>query len=229
MVGRRVEGVHAQIKRIGQIARNASPPFISAALAVGEHLQQLQVDTSFGDFCCRRWRSPTLLDDLLRLIHAPLELKSMSKQQKLTAVYQCSLAAEFRDMTHERENQQAWLAMSCHTRVAGPADAPLAWKLCVAYLKAKLEPGYVFSMCVIMFQAAGQPLLASAAKADPVSDVVSATRGASIPPALDAAWGSSVAFFEVLNVHPERSSLASLGLRHRCHTCGQEDSHESRR
>ena len=201
LVGRRVER--------GCMPKS-SPPFIYAALVVGEHLQQLQVDTKLRDFCCRRWRSPTLLDDLLRLIRAPLELKSMSKQQKLTAVYQCSLAAEFRDMTHERENQQAWLAMSCHTRVAGPADAPLAWKLCVAYLKAKLEPGYVFSMCVIMFQAAGQPLLASAAKADPVSDVVSATRGASIPPAFDATWGSSVAFFEVLNVHPERRAHVRL-------------------
>ena len=92
-----------------------------------------------------------MLDDLLRLIHAPVELKSMSKQQKLTAVCQCSLAAEFREMKHERENQQAWLAISSHTRVAGPPDAPLAWKLCVAKLRAKLEPGCVFNMRVNIF------------------------------------------------------------------------------
>ena len=61
-----------------------------------------------------------------------------------------------------------------------------------------------------MFQTVGQPLLASAAKADPVSDLISGTRGASIPPAFDATWSSSVAFFEVLNVHPERRAHVRL-------------------
>jgi len=46
-VGRRVEGVHGQIKRLGFLARNAQPPFISAALNLEMYLMQMREDVGF--------------------------------------------------------------------------------------------------------------------------------------------------------------------------------------
>ena len=68
VVGRRVEGAHAQIKRAGLLARNAQPPYISARLRLNDHLALLQSSQAFHDFCCRRWRSTIVLDDLLVLV-----------------------------------------------------------------------------------------------------------------------------------------------------------------
>jgi hypothetical protein len=206
LVGRRVEAVHGTIKRLGLMARNAGPPFISAALGLTDHLQQLRVDRRFFDLCCQRWRSPVLLDELLHLVHTPTELKLMSKQQKLTAVYQCSIEAEFRDMASERVHQQDWLDNTRHTRVAGPPDSPMPWKLCIAYLKAKFETGFVFSLDLASFRAACQALDSIAANADPVADVFTFIHGDERPVAFDASWVAGAVFFEVLNVHPERRS-----------------------
>jgi hypothetical protein len=121
LVGRRVEAAHAQIKRIGFLARNAQPPYISASLRLGDHLALLNRNPSLYSFCCRRWRSNTLLDDLLGLLKTKDELRSMSRHDKLLASYQCSLASEFRSMAVEKAIAQR-LAIGHRSRSPWKAD-----------------------------------------------------------------------------------------------------------
>jgi hypothetical protein len=138
LVGRRVEAVHAQIKRLGHHATNVSPSWISAKLTEQQNLDMLSSCLPFYQFCVQRWHSTNICDQLLRLIMPKEELRSCSHAEKLRRVYQCSIASEFRDMTIAREVSTQWLVQTAHTRRAGPRKMPEPWRLVVSYLKAKL-------------------------------------------------------------------------------------------
>lgn len=152
--GRRVEGEHAVIKRLGLVARNVSPPWISAALGEALHIQALDSDPDFFRFCVKRWRSQTVMDDLLHLIVPKSELKGMSTLEKIRRAYQCDTSSEFRDMTAEREAHLDNLQLTAATRSGGRKDMPKSWYQCVSWFKAKLKPNVVYSMPAVLWDKA---------------------------------------------------------------------------
>ena len=145
MCGRRVEAVHSEIKRIGLVARNASPPLISAKLSEPKNLSLLQTNPAFRSFCQSKWNSRRLFDDVLKLVVPSRQLGGLSRGEKINRIYQCSLADEFRDVEVEKRARAEWLAQTLFRRRV-PRTLPLSWSLGVSYLRAKLASGVVFSL-----------------------------------------------------------------------------------
>ena len=150
LVGRRVESVHHVIKEIGQEAKNVRPPYISAAVSAPQHIERLRTCPDFHKFVSAKWRSKTLLDQVLHLLVDKQDLRAMTSEQKLRRAYQCSLEDEFRDMTNEREAQENFLRQSAHTR-STVMDLPASWKAGLSYLKTRLMAGEVFSLPADLF------------------------------------------------------------------------------
>lgn len=86
LVGRGVEAVHSEIKRIGLVAKSLSPPMISACL------QELEVGLG----------TRTTL-----LVFAPPENRK---------AYQCSLEDEFMDVSAQQQTREQWQAFTIHQR-----------------------------------------------------------------------------------------------------------------
>ena len=207
VVGRRVEAAHAQIKRIGLMAKNSTPPFVASELGKMQHLEKLKLNHSFHTYCCQKWSSPTILDDLLKLVIPRGELKLMSKADKLQSVFQCSVEAEYRDMQLERDANAQWLVETAHTRKAGPRDMSLSWRTCVSYLKGKMERCSVHSLPLPLFEKALVcPSECDLKNIDPCSDVLGAASVHQEHEPFNIAAVDDVVFFEVLNAHPERRS-----------------------
>jgi hypothetical protein len=78
-VERAVEGMHGQIKRAARAFSWALPPFICSNLREKQNLTLLD-NIDFHTLCCGRWSSSSMLDELLALRFARLELFFMTKQ-----------------------------------------------------------------------------------------------------------------------------------------------------
>ena len=135
----------------------------------------------------------------------------MTTQAKLEAIYQCSLEAEFRDMTAERESHEGWIMQTAHTRSAGPVASNEPWRLCIGYLRAKLAMGSdVFSLPLDLYSEAQAALAEEVSDdGDPVAAVLGAVDVAPVP--FDMASGlDNVVFFEVVNKTPHQRSHVPL-------------------
>lgn len=216
LVGRKIEMVHALIKQIGAVAPNCQPPYVSSTLREAHHLKALELDQQFHTFCLERWRSKSLCDDVLKLIVSKEELAEMSHHAKLHRVYQCDIESEFRDMGKEKEAHAVWIAQTKHLRNAGPVDLGASWKLCIGYLKTKLQPGRVFTLPKDLYiRAVDRPigLDVDLSAVDPFADAIMAhARGRD---EFNMQYLSDVVFFEVVNAHPERRK--QLGVHHLDH------------
>ncbi len=91
LAGRRVEAMHAEVKRLGAVAKNVQPPWISAAVSESLNLERLRAEPWFSELCLRRWRYSKLLDDVLLLVAPEDNLRDMSRTHKIQKVYHCSV------------------------------------------------------------------------------------------------------------------------------------------
>ena len=203
LVGRRVEAVHSELKRIGQAARNVTPPFISARLSEPQHLVRLSASIEFRDFVIRKWHSTQTLNQVLKLVLPPDRLMSMSRHQKIDAIYQCDLDSEFRDVSVQQAARQQWLLHTSHTRRQA-SRLPQLWSLTVSYLQAKFVRHVVFSLPTALFDlSAILPVDGDLDynRASPWDEMIAI--GASEPKQFNFALSHTTTFFEVVNAAPQ--------------------------
>jgi len=143
LVDRKIEAVHAMIKKIGKSFTFALPPYICARLRQARSLEMLRNDMDFYRFCVSQWRSRTLIDQLLALRCSKADLKKFSLDDKIRVVYQCSLESEFETSTVPRAAQGQWLAL---TNKSVAVELPQSWKLCIEYWKCSLKAGSYYTL-----------------------------------------------------------------------------------
>ena len=113
---RNVEGLHAQLARIRRRCTYMKAPAVAAALRLIANVARLGAFPDFFAFCVKHWRSNKLIDDTLMLRISPTNIKTLSRPEKTTRIYQASMADEHRDMNFERAQQSNFLALTAHCR-----------------------------------------------------------------------------------------------------------------
>ena len=145
LVERRVESIHAGIKRCGSKATNITPPYICALVREKSHLDLLQSSPAFFQFCAETWKKRNVLDRLLTQRLNAETLAGMTKVQKIRAVYQCDLMSEFLDTSSMRAAQDHF--QDTTASILQICDRPVSESLrqCGLYLK------FVFNSSVSYF------------------------------------------------------------------------------
>ena len=118
--GRRIEKLHADVKRTGSHAYGILLPQLCSATREPQNLKLLQSDPDFHAFCMKHWHSRTLLDGLLTLRMSREELKMMTSKQKVNTIYQCSLACEYTNSTESKIAHASFLAITADERPKPP-------------------------------------------------------------------------------------------------------------
>ncbi len=132
------KGVHEVIKRFGLASRNCSPPYICAAVRERENLDRLRHDDVFSAYVTANWRSKRLLDDALALRYSNVELRAMTRLEKIQSIYLCTLALEFEDTAANKVRRDNWVAASFPLV---RTDVTVAARMCVDYLKGVFVAG----------------------------------------------------------------------------------------
>ena len=210
MCGRRVEGVHAEIKRMGAVARNINPPLISAKLSEPKHLKLLKTDIGFRKFCLQKWGSRRIFDDVLRLVVPPNKLGRLQRGEKINRIYQCSIEDEYRDVREEKQAHTEWLALTASRRSIHHS-LPLRWNLGISYFRAKFAAGVVFSLPTALLE------LAMIAPRDSDFDYqavdpwsIGVEAGSAGPKRFHMTGVRTTSFFEVVNPNPQRRQNVAL-------------------
>ena len=206
LVERRIEQVHSMINRFGKQCSYVLPPYVCAHLRCSASLALLRSNAEFHQLCLDRWRSRTLLDDVLQLRFEPHELKAMTRLQKIKMIYQCSLESEFADTRQSRDFQAHWRQVRPDTKQAAAA-LPGAWQTCSSYWKNAFEKHNFYSMSRELWDACVGHEFNSAACPDPVAAGLTAI----LTSPDDINISSDLCFFQVVNAWPERRSYVSVG------------------
>lgn len=111
---RRIEEIHARIKRIGRSCFGVGLPTVCAMIRLPMHLAALEQNRDFREFVLSNWRSRRIADQLLSLRYPPNFLKSKSLKQKIEIVYQCSAEQEFLDTSASRVAHAVLLGRPFH-------------------------------------------------------------------------------------------------------------------
>jgi hypothetical protein len=82
LVGRRVEEMHAKLKAHARKGTYHKPPAIAAGLREPDHLRRLEEDSEFRKFVLKKWRSRTLIDDVLRRVLPQSTLNGLKNMRK---------------------------------------------------------------------------------------------------------------------------------------------------
>lgn len=81
LVGRRVEEMHAKIRRASKRWTFASVPCVASTLREQGQIQRLDTDLAFYTFILKHWRSKILYDQLLRWV-VPIDSLTLSHGNK---------------------------------------------------------------------------------------------------------------------------------------------------
>ena len=215
LCGRSAEGLHARLNRIRRRSTYMKAPAIAASLRLEEHVQLLSTSTEYFKFCQKHWRSKKLLDDTLKLRLSAGELRELTRHEKISRIYQCSLADEHRDMSFERGQQEHFLALTAHCRQDRQRSLGLVENQVVLFVKAKLvmKSTLVYSLPKAIFD---EMLEAGAS----TSDEARAELPRDIVEQIVAVIGNeerfdmeglpTTAFFSVINIVPEKRYAVPL-------------------
>ena len=149
MVCRRIEAVHAYLKRIAATCTWIQVPYLCAKMREARNIKMLE-NKDFNDYCLRHWNTRNLLNKILQLRFTANVLKGMSVRAKVGAVYQCTLESRFRDMSDARDAQGLWLARTADQR-SRPEHLTEWVQLCVQYFKEILDTGDFYSLPTKVF------------------------------------------------------------------------------
>jgi hypothetical protein len=165
-------------------------------------LKLLDSSREFYAFCLERWRSRSLLDELLGLLKQPEELATMTRSQKINAVYQCAADDEYRDVTIQQEAHDDFLRATSHTRQPR-GEFSISWKQSIAQFKLKLATNAIYSLPSAMFDMA---LRANEEELPADSCPWSATLGLATDAVPAFRWSAvdETVFFEVVTASPEK-------------------------
>lgn len=198
LVERRVEQIHAMVKKLGKGATFILAPYLCAKLREASHLQMLRKSSEFYELCVSSWRKRNLLDTILVTRKTAAELQRMSPKDKVDAIYQCSLEEEYKSTLAARTYQASWkkqLALDV------PDQASLHDKACAAYWKTTLVTNGIYSLPRKLFDLAVNGLDESMRDQHSALEDVLAVVDGPMPETVPA---DDHVFFQVTNLHPER-------------------------
>jgi len=152
LVERRVESIHAVIKRLLKKHTFITPPQLCAELRESDNMRKLETVPAFRAFCIDNWRSRKLVHDLLSQRLPPATLEAMSLKQKIQTVYQCTLACEFED-SREAHVQSARFSDSRQLDLPSPPAQPSTTGVAAAFLKSLFVHHEFFAMPFQQFMA----------------------------------------------------------------------------
>ena len=155
LVERRIEQVHALLKRVGNTCTHVLVPYICAKLRESMHISNLRSSADFSDACVRLWRKRNLLDAILQQRFSKSQLERMSSNAKLNSVYQSTIESEYQSTLVARVNQQLWQSKQPKRRAA--PKVPENFQLAINYWKATLMEGSYYSLPRELFDAAANP------------------------------------------------------------------------
>ena len=142
LVERRIESVHAIIKRILRKVTYILPASLCAFTREGYNIDMLNHDPEFMAFCLSEWRKRGLYDNLLKNLRTPEQLKDMSNVDKLKFIYQYSMEQDFMSTDDARVQHAQFEQIVAHARPQPPAQ-PADISLLVFYLKELFRRGDV--------------------------------------------------------------------------------------
>jgi len=150
-VSRRIEKLHATIKRAGSNSFGIGLPYLCATIRERTNLDRIRRSDAFRLFCISELHSRSLLDRLLRLRVTPAELAQMSTHKKEELVYQCNISQEYAVRDDVKSDVKFF-------KQSNPSLLPLRDKLegadlaVVKYIKDVLVPGQYFYMPRDLFE-----------------------------------------------------------------------------
>ena len=221
---RKVEGIHAVIKRLGSSMTFVTVPYICARLREDRNIARLRSDPEFFDFCQTTWRKRSLYDTVLRQRFTPEELQGMSNNEKLKRIYQCTLSDEFEDMTEARRASHDAMNLTLVQRVGPEPSVNDAWKCAVTYLRGTFHLNVVYSVPQEIWnmiygnrRSDHMQLL----MADPIQAAMDAVCARA--PRLTSEALPGLVFFQVKQVNPEKRARVGVfhapPLRYGIHVC----------
>ena len=150
LVERKVEAQHAAIKRLGVVAGTAcSVAGICSKLRGPENLRLLDTCPRFKAFCVDMWATKNLVRQTLR--HVGIDPTGLSAAAALMRVFRCSVPDQFQDMTAVVAMHTQWKHSTAHMRALPASLVSGDERLCVAYLRCKMETGALLSLPSVLF------------------------------------------------------------------------------
>ena len=216
-VERRIEKVHATIKRAGAIAFGASVSQLCAVIRESVHLDTLRRSAEFHAFCVSKWHERSIMDQVLAMRCPKSTLAKMKYREKLDMVYQCGLRQEYADMSASIEAHERFKALTAHTRGA-PVALNVQERACVSYLRGVLVPGGCFSMPTLLLESVmWGTWKRTDAEADP--DPIGTCLELAAQPLAGSQPGSEFTFFSVVTNNVEQRKLRHTAHLERKTTC----------
>ena len=152
LVERRVESIHAVIKRFLRKLTFITVPQLCAEIRFHDTMKMLVTEVPFRRFVLENWRSRRLMPSLLSQRVSPAELSAMNMGEKTKTVYQCTFACEFED-TLEARVQSAHFSDALALVVASPPRQPVDAQAVIDFLKALFRSQVFYSFPQNLFQA----------------------------------------------------------------------------
>ncbi len=138
IVERKIEAVHATIKRCGSYKFGISLAQLCACIREKRNFDLLKANTAFHAYCVQVWRQRSLVDQVLVLRATAAELKRMSFKQKVHLVYQSSLQTEYGSILPARDAHAGFLAVTADTR-SQPTRMSATLQACVGFFRDAFE------------------------------------------------------------------------------------------
>ena len=212
LVERRIESVHAIIKRFGKSCTYVMPPYICASIRHQDHLTLLRQDPGFKACCLRVWRKASLLDVLLKRRIKEEKITALFRGGKINMIYQCDQFSEYFDTTSAKAAQHSWEVAVPELKTSAPKP-PEHIHLGVVYLKQLFEDYVVYSMPGLIFNAwlsVGKDWYWNADDGwrEPVQDAIAVAKMEATD--FDFSEIANACFFRIIDAHPEKRSYVNV-------------------
>ena len=145
LVERRIESVHAIIKRLMRKVTFIMPARVCAEVRLDYNMELLQKNADFHSFALNMYRKRDLLDKLLHNLYASDVLRTMTQASKLKAVYQCGLDDEYTSTAAAREEQHMFEQIVAISRPQ-PVPQQNTTIFMVAFLKEVFRRGDFYAL-----------------------------------------------------------------------------------
>ena len=152
LVERRIESVHAHLKRILRKVTYILPSTLCAFSRETYNIKLLTGDSEFHAFCLREWRRRGMCDALLTHRVPEDELKGMKNAQKQERIYQFSLDQDFANMDVAKAQHDVF-ERSLVLQAPKPVEQPVDISRLVGFLKELFGRGDFYSLPVPIFEA----------------------------------------------------------------------------
>jgi len=133
-VARRIEKLHATVKRLGSHSYGIGIPCICSKLRESQSLAKVRENNDFRMFCVSEWNSRSITKKLLQVRFDTATLKNKSLKEMIDLIYQCSAEHAYTDL---REIKAVVKSFEVKTNALkdNPVKVSEDEQLCIQYLK----------------------------------------------------------------------------------------------